>query len=88
VLEVGIADERRQRVGFIRINLFLIATGPYHQDFAVGFANGKTGRISFDLKISQIVAVKIELLSAEISLLRAHPGEAFSFSIKTIVNVE
>jgi hypothetical protein len=84
-LEVSIADERGQLVGGVRINLYLITTGPFHQDFAVEFANGRTGRISFDLKISQIIAVKIELQSAEIALLRDHPGEEFSFSIKTIV---
>jgi hypothetical protein len=59
VLEVGIAEEGGQRVGGVRINLFLITTGPFHQDFAVEFANGRTGRISFDLKISQIITLKI-----------------------------
>lgn len=63
-IEVSITNERREIVGRVRINLFLITTGPYHQDFAVEFSNGVLGRISFDLKISQIISLKIESISA------------------------
>ena len=46
-------------VGDIIINLFLIATGPFHQDFAVSYKNDKIGRVIFDLKLSQIIELKI-----------------------------
>ena len=59
-LEVSILKEDGEQVGSIKINLFLIATGPFHQDFALVFPLQKTGRISFDLKMSQIVDLKIE----------------------------
>lgn len=59
-LEVAVLKEDSQQVARIKINLFLITTGPFHQDFAIHFPNGKTGRISFDLKISQIINLKIQ----------------------------
>lgn len=49
-----------QKVAFVRINLFLITTGPSQQDFALQFASGRVGRISFDLKISQIIELRVE----------------------------
>ena len=48
-LEVTIRNENKKIVGKVSINLFLITTGPFHQDFELVFANGKIGRISFDL---------------------------------------
>lgn len=59
-LEVVVLKEDYEQVARIRINLFLITTGPFHQDFALQYPNGKTGRISFDLKISQIIDLKIQ----------------------------
>jgi hypothetical protein len=44
-------------------------------------------RISFDMKISQIVEIQVESLLAEIDLITKHPGEKFNFSIKTIVKL-
>jgi hypothetical protein len=63
-LEVAILKEDGEQVGSIKINLFLIATGPFHQDFAIHFPQQKVGRISFDLKISQIIDLKIESLES------------------------
>ena len=63
-LEVSIQREDGDQVGTVKINLFLIATGPFHQDFALNFPSQKVGRISFDLKLSQIVDLKIESLES------------------------
>ena len=52
-LSIKLYNESKSLVGEVKINLYLISTGPYHQDFAVPFKNQKQGRISFDLKISQ-----------------------------------
>jgi|LakMenEpi03Aug12_release.lakeMendotaPanAssembly.Ray.scaffolds.fasta_scaffold252189_1 hypothetical protein len=73
-LEVTIRNENKKIVGKVSINLFLITTGPFHQDFELVFANGKIGRISFDLKISQIISVTIKSIFADIFLLKDHPG--------------
>ena len=61
-LEVSILREDGEQVGNIRINLFLIATGPFRQDFALCFPSQRTGRLSFDIKLSQIIDLKIESL--------------------------
>jgi hypothetical protein len=73
-LEVSILRGDGEVVASIKINLFLIATGPFHQDFALSFPSQRTGRISFDLKISQIIDLRIESLESEILLNKKHPG--------------
>lgn len=62
-LEVSILKEDGDQVASIKINLFLIATGPFHQDFALQLPSNKA-RISFDFKISQIIDLKIESLES------------------------
>jgi hypothetical protein len=49
-------------VGSLKINLYLICTGPYHQDFMMEFKNGKIGRISFDFKVSQLIELSLQSL--------------------------
>jgi len=61
-------------VAKVKINLYLITTGPYYHDFELKFPNGKAGRISFDLKISQIIDVKIKSERIELFLNKKHPG--------------
>lgn len=84
-LVVHAIDQGESIVGSLKINLYLICTGPYHQDFMMEFKNGKIGRISFDFKVSQLIELSLQSLQAEINLLKKHPGENFAFSIKTIV---
>lgn len=83
-LEVGVHSQTQQRVAYLKINLYLIATGPFHINLAVDWGT-TTGRISFDLKMSQIINLQVASRSALIELARSHPGEYFSYSIKTIV---
>jgi len=54
-LIVQLTDETENIVASLRINLYLISVGPYHQDFMLEFKNGKIGRISFDFKVSQLI---------------------------------
>ena len=71
---MSILNEKNEQVSTVKINLFLITTGPYHQDFALHFRNNKIGRISFDLKISQIIDLRIESEVVELFLSKKHPG--------------
>jgi hypothetical protein len=72
-------------VGTIKVNLYLISTGPYHQNFAILQKNGENSRIYFDFKISQIIEIELNSIKAEIDPFTKHPGEKFNYSIKTIV---
>jgi hypothetical protein len=54
-LSINFYTHNKEEVGSMKINLYLISTGPYHQDFLINFKNKKSGRISFDLKLSQII---------------------------------
>ncbi len=46
-------DDKNNLIGNLKINLYLLATGPYHQDFALDFPKAEGARISFNLKIAQ-----------------------------------
>jgi hypothetical protein len=73
------------KVGELQFNLFLIATGPYHLDFPIRYANKSQGRLCTDVRLSQIFNSKIETKLATVTLIRERPGETFNYSIKTIV---
>jgi hypothetical protein len=73
------------RVADIKFNLYLIATGPYHQDFPIRYTNKTFGRICADIRISQVVDTVISAHSATVTLIKERPAEAFNFTIKTIV---
>jgi hypothetical protein len=66
--------------------LFLIATGPYHQDFPIRYTNKVEGRISIDVRISEVVDIKMETRSAAVTLLEDRPGETFKYTLKSIVH--
>lgn len=80
-------NHEEDRVGDIRFNLYLIATGPYHLDFPVKYTNKTVGRICVDVRISQIVETVISVQSATVTLVKERPAETFSFNIKTIVSL-
>lgn len=58
-LVVQIIDDSENVLATLKINLYIISTGPYHQDFMLTFKNGKIGRISFDFKVSQLIEVSL-----------------------------
>mgnify|MGYP000905415850 CR=1 FL=1 len=79
-------DEKGNVIGNLKINLFLLATGPYHQDFAIDLVQCKEARITFNLKISQFVTMRMKVNEAEmIPADREFPGDIFAFSLKSIV---
>lgn len=76
-------DGSRRLVDILKINLYILATGPYHQDFAV---NDKGVRVSFNLKIAQLVKVRIVTDQAEmIPREKEYPGDRFAFTLRSIV---
>lgn len=68
------------------ISFYLLATGPYHQDFSIPIAEAKGARVSLDLKISQRVRLGLEVIEVEyVPKDKDYPGDAFAFGFKTIV---
>ena len=59
-----IFDQENHLLGSLKINLFLLATGPYHQYFAIPLSKADKARISFNLKIAQEVVVKLQVKEA------------------------
>lgn len=51
-------DKNNVSVGNLKINLYLLATGPFHQDFGIELKNDPAARVSFNLKIAQIIKMK------------------------------
>ena len=79
-------DDNKKDIGHIRINLYLLATGPYHQDFSIPVAQAKGARISFDVKISQRVRLYLKVIEVEyVPRDRDFPGDMFAFGVKAIV---
>ena len=64
-LIITFIDKTGLEVGTLKINLYLLATGPFHQDFALKLANDPTARLSFNLKIAQMIKMKFEFLEAQ-----------------------
>jgi hypothetical protein len=60
-ITISIVDEQNKQQGSLKINLYLLATGPYHQDFSVPLPKAPGARISFNLKIAQNVKIRIRL---------------------------
>jgi hypothetical protein len=58
------------KVAELQFNLFLIATGPYHLDFPIRYANKTHGRLCIDVRLSQIFNSQIETKFATVTLIR------------------
>lgn len=58
------------KVAEIQFNLFLIATGPYHLDFPITYANRAQGRVCVDIRLSQIFLSRIETKFATVTLIK------------------
>ena len=67
-------DEKGKAISTMKINLYMIAIGPYHHDFC--FALGESeARLQFDLKISQKIKAKFDCHETEIEFLeKEYPG--------------
>lgn len=53
----------------MKVNLYKIATGPYHHDFAI-LGPKSDVRLQFDLKISQYVEIKIDCEEVKVELTK------------------
>lgn len=51
------------KVSEIKFNLYMVATGPYHHDFPIRYANKSEGRLSVDIRMAELV--ELELKSGE-----------------------
>lgn len=58
----------------LRLNLYQISVGPYHQDFQVNFGSGRLARISLDVKMSQLVEIDIRPIEITVLMATEHPG--------------
>jgi len=61
-------DEHEKNLGHLKINLYLLATGPYHQDFAVPLVKAESARLCFNLKIAQEVIIQMYAKEASLTL--------------------
>ena len=85
---VGICDPEGKQVSSIKINMYLLATGPFHQDFAVPLPDAPHARLSFDLRISQSVKMRVKVNEAElVPKDREYPGDTFAFCLRAIVSL-
>lgn len=86
-IAITVTDDHNKPIGSLKINLYLLATGPYHQDFAIPLPKAPGARLSFNLKIAQLV--KIHLKLQEVRLLpnsKEFPGDMFAFGLRSIVH--
>jgi len=58
--------------------------GPYHQDFPIKLSDGGNYRLSLDVRVSQLVQLSIQPINVSIDLVNEHPGEVFSYTLRTI----
>lgn len=57
-LTITFYDKNKLEVGSLKINLYLLANGPFHSDFAINLKDDPGARVSFNLKIAQIIKMK------------------------------
>jgi hypothetical protein len=63
-VEIFVLGQNEEILGQMKVNLYLISSGPYHQNFAISLKKGENTRIFFDLKISQIIDVELQSIEA------------------------
>lgn len=63
-VEIFILDQTEQVIGESKVNLFLISSGPYHQNFSIQLKKASNARIHFDLKISQVIEIELNSIEA------------------------
>lgn len=85
-IAIAVIDDQNKPIGSLKINLFLLASGPYHQDFAIPLPKAPGARISFNLKIAQLVRIRMRI--NEVKLIpknKEFPGDMFAFGMRSIV---
>ena len=73
------------QIGSVTINMFDLATGPYHHDFCIKPKGMKNQiRLKFNIFIHQLVKLLIESKEVECKLTDL-PESIYSFNLKMIV---
>jgi len=54
--------EGEKIIGKLKINMYHLANGPYHQDFTIPLPESDGTRISFNLKLAQEVKMSMRVL--------------------------
>jgi len=85
-LVLSVIEEPTKIIGTLKINLYQLATGPYHQDFSVPLPKAPGARLSFNLKVAQMIQIYLKVNEIKvISKEREFPGDTFAFNIRSIV---
>jgi hypothetical protein len=83
---LSVIEDPNKVIGSLKINLYHLATGPYHQDFSVPLPKAPGARLSFNLKIAQMIQIHLKINETKVtSKEREFPGDMFAFSIRSIV---
>ncbi|EGR29965.1 hypothetical protein IMG5_145140 [Ichthyophthirius multifiliis] len=95
---IYLKNQLEELLGYIKLNLYKVATGPYHHDLAVKWTNHNNkekqlnnqqkneGRISFDLKMFQKINFQISVDNV-IACLEDHlTDKAYNFSFRIITS--
>ena len=78
--------DHQKPIGKLKINLYHLATGPYHQDFLLPLPESEGTRVSFNLKIAQEVAMGFSVKEAILlPSIKEYPGDTFAFNVRSIV---
>jgi hypothetical protein len=60
-LVLSVIEEPTNIIGSLKINLYHLATGPYHQDFLVPLPKAPGARLSFNLKVAQMIQIHLKV---------------------------
>lgn len=83
---IALIDEQNKPIGTLKINLYLLATGPYHQDFAIPLPKAPGARLSFNLKVAQLVKIRMRINDVKlVPKNKEFPGDTFAFALRSIV---
>jgi len=86
---IEVSDKFKNVIGNLRINMYVIWTGPYHLDFKMELPKAKLCRISLDFKISQNIHLKIQNLMTELKPIeKVFLNDRFTFFISATVTMK
>jgi hypothetical protein len=85
-ITITINDDQNKAIGSLKINLYLLATGPYHQDFSIPLPKAPGARLSFNLKMAQLVKIRMRINDVKlVPKNKEFPGDTFAFALRSIV---
>lgn len=85
-VHINVLDNKKV-IGELKVNLYLLATGPYHQDFLMPLPESEGTRVSFNMKVAQEVKMALKIKEAVLAPnAKEYPGDTFEFGIRSIVN--